>query len=672
MALLAVLLLAAPPLGAAREVEPLPPSFGPAAALFSSGSALQVLLVRVYASAVRDDEFVEIENDREEALDLTGWTLSDGEAAAAFPFDSTVPAKGRTLVTRNATSYREDTLAAADFTFDRGEARAMEGGVLRLADAGDEILLLDSDGAVIDAYVWGDSSYSGLGWNGRPAEKMGRGEIAVRARAASEDWIDRDGAEDWEGPRHHRLGQSAFGLGEFEMTGRLTSVLSPDEGDGPLIGFLSTAERTIDVSVYTFTSERIASVLGDAARRGVRVRVLLDGGPVGGIDSDEHNVSRGLAAAGVDVRWMTGGKDIVKRYRFLHAKYVLVDARSAWVGSENFGESGFPSGRKGNRGWSVVVDDAGITRALGRVFQSDFDPRRRDTVAQEDASEDRLPPAPSHSAWTWREGPQNRRARLIVGPDASLDPDGILDLLGTARDRLSIEAFYIEEAWRNATNPFLAAAFEAASRGVVVRILVDGSWSSVEADSGTNDDVVARINRAAKDQRLPLEARLLEPRGSIERLHNKGVVVDGRQVLVSSLNWGLGSATDNREIGVIVEDPELAGRFQAAFDADWEGRPTTSGGWGLEDPLALAGLYLLVGGASAVSLRKLRVGAKGIKPHARVRTRAPGSDRRGGRGEVRLLPLELVAEPGPRPRGRAGARGGREEARGRGGGPEGD
>jgi len=149
-------------------------------------------------------------------------------------------------------------------------------------------------------------------------------------------------------------------------------------------------------------------------------------------------------------------------------------------------------------------------------------------------------------------------------------------MLATARDRLSIEAFYVEEAWRNGTNPFLAAAFEAAGRGVSVRILVDGSWSSVEADSGTNDDVVARINRAAKDGRLPLEARLLEPRGSIERLHNKGIVVDGRQVLVSSLNWGLGSATENREIGVIVEDPELAGRFEAAFDADWEGRPTSS------------------------------------------------------------------------------------------------
>src|SRR5947199_421685 len=119
------------------------------------------------------------------------------------------------------------------------------------------------------------------------------------------------------------------------MTGRLTSVLSPDDGDGPLIGFLSTAERTIDVSVYTFTSERIASVFGDAARRGVRVRVLLDGGPVGGIDSDEHNVSRGLAAAGVDVRWMTGGMDIGKRYRILHSKIAVVVAGVARIGSTN-------------------------------------------------------------------------------------------------------------------------------------------------------------------------------------------------------------------------------------------------------------------------------------------------------------------------------------------------
>src|SRR5207249_10783402 len=136
-------------------------------------------------------------------------------------------------------------------------------------------------------------------------------------------------------------------------------------------------------------------------------------------------------------------------------------------------------------------------------------------------SEDRLPPAPSPRAWTWGDGPRNRRARLIVGPDSSLDPDGILDMLATARDRLSIEAFYVEEAWRNGTNPFLAAAFEAAGRGVSVRILGDGSWSSVESDCGTNDNVVAWINRAATAAPVPLAACLLQPRGAIERLQHQ-------------------------------------------------------------------------------------------------------------------------------------------------------
>src|SRR5207249_3074897 len=77
------------------------------------------------------------------------------------------------------------------------------------------------------------------------------------------------------------------------------------------------------------------------------------------------------------------------------------------------------------------------------------------------------------------------------------------------------------------------------------------------------------------NESLPLEVRLLKPRGPIERLHNKGAVVDGRAVLISSMNWALGSATENREVGLIVEDPDLAKTFETSFDADWEGRPTS-------------------------------------------------------------------------------------------------
>src|SRR5207244_7182782 len=126
--------------------------------------------------------------------------------------------------------------------------------------------------------------------------------------------------------------------------------------------------------------------------------------------------------------------------------------------------------------------------------------------------------------------------------------------------------------------------------------------------------------------------------------------VDGRAVLVSSMNWALGSATENREVGLIVDDSDLARTFETSFDADWEGRPTSGvDAWRLEDPLALVALYAMVAVASALSLRKLRPRNKDIKPGARVRTRASlGAHLLGRYREVRLLPAQLVAQPRPR------------------------
>src|SRR2546425_1392280 len=622
----------------------------------------------------RDDEFVEIGNPHPEPVDVSGWALTDREGTATFPLDSILQAGGRLLVTRNATSYSEDTLETADFTMGPGDARQMEGDALRLADAGDEVLLIDPSGAVVDAYAWGDSLYAGPEWVGRTAERMGRGEIAVRGRDGGGGWVDRDSAEDWEGIRHHRLGQSSFDIGAFELRGATTAVLSPDSGDLPLLRFLGAARSTVEVGVYTFQSERIASVLAAAAGRGVRVRVLLDGSPVGGVEEDEHRVVGGLLAAGIDVRWLVGSTDVVKRYRYLHAKYALVDRRAAWIGSENFGTAGFSPDHEGNRGWSVIVDDADLTGILRNVFETDFDPRRPDSIAAREPVLLPLPPAASVVPWSSGLPSAPRSARIVLAPDTTLDPEGILGLFASAKDRLSIDAFYLDEMWGDIPSPFLEAALAAARRGVSVRILLDGSWASVEADSGTNDDVLERINRRATDERLPLEVRLLEPRGSIERLHNKGAVVDGRAVLVSSMNWALGSATENREVGLIVEDPNLAATFEAAFDADWDGRSTSGiGAWRLEDPRALVALYAFVAAASAVSLRKLRARAKDIKPRARVRTRgASGARLRGRPREVRLLPAELVAQPRARAGGRLRAHRGGEKTRSGVRGPERD
>ncbi len=673
-ALLVAVLLASGPLLPDRGTADMAPSLAPAVPPFSAEDlGSEALLTRVYANAARDDEFIEVGNAGPTSVDLSGWALTDREAIARFPMGTVLEAGRRVVIARNATSYAEDVLKAADFTWDQGAAPHMLGGVLRLADAGDEVLLLNASDAVVDAYVYGSSSYAGPGWSGPAVPAPSRGEVAVRAGADLPQ--DRDRAEDWMDVRPHRLGQSAFDAPAVTIDGSIVPIISPDDGPGRILSFLGSAQSSIHAAVYTLTSEALAAVLADRARHGVRVRVLLEASPVGGVEDFESRLVAGLAGAGAEVRWLSGGADVVKRYRYLHAKYAVVDGEGILVSSENFGESGFPSGdQSGNRGWSVLVQDPELARALRDVFDEDFDPRRRDSVPARGDPAVALGPPPDVAPWSWGAGSCCRSARLVIGPDTTLAEDGLPSLLDSARERLRIEAFYLEDTWGDRPNPLLELAFAAAHRGVDVRILLDGGGWSTEEQADGNEDVASRVNARARAERVALEVRLLKPGGRIERVHNKGAVVDGRAALVSSMNWARGSATENREIGILLEDPAVASRFGAVFDADWDGRSTEPPDSVLvNDPLALLGLYAFVGVASAVSLHKLRRGDKGLKLRQRLERRGSRrADLCRGPGEVRVLPPELVAEPRHGPGGGPGAGGGGEEARGGLGGPEGD
>ena len=669
--LLLAFLLASSPLqgrGADGLLPPLPPAADP----FSGDAGESVLIARVYANTARDDEFIELANAGSAMADLGGWSLTDREDRATFPAATWLASGARLVVTRNATSYAEDERQVATFTYDRGDAPRMEGGVLRLADAGDEVLLCDPSGRVADAYIYGTSAYAGEGWTGPPAAAMGRGEIATRT-VTKAGWMDRDQASDWEGFRAYRLGQSAFDPPRLETAAEPVVLVSPDDGRGRLLSFLASSGHSLEVAVYTLTSDAIASVLIDRARSGVRVRVLLEGSPVGGVDDHERELVGALLDAGIEVRSLSGGLNAVKRYRYLHAKYAVVDGSAVLVSSENFGDSGFPGpGQDGNRGWSVIVEDLALARQLWEVFEEDFDPERSDSVP---AAGMRGPPPQAADAMPpWLPAPTSgsRSMQLVVGPDTNLADDGVLGLFASARERIWIQAFYADDSWDGRTNPLLDAAFAAASRGVSVRVLLDGSGWISDEEPTANDALATILNDRARLAAVDLEVRVFSPVGSVERVHNKGAVVDGRAALVSSMNWARGSATENREIGLIVEDPAVASRLEAVFLADWEGRPSSAGGEvAIADPSALLALYAFITAASAASLRKLRRRDKGLKrPRRMVLRDLLRASLRGRHREVRLLPAELVAEPRDGAGGGAGDRARGEEAFGGFGGPQ--
>ena len=56
---------------------------------------------------------------------------------------------------------------------------------------------------------------------------------------------------------------------------------------------------------------------------------------------------------------------------------------------------------------------------------------------------------------------------------------------------------------------------------------------------------------------------------NVTKLHNKGIIIDGKSVLISSINWGSNSALRNREMGIILHQPPIASYYHSSFEEDW-------------------------------------------------------------------------------------------------------
>jgi len=111
--------------------------------------------------------------------------------------------------------------------------------------------------------------------------------------------------------------------------------------------------------------------------------------------------------------------------------------------------------------------------------------------------------------------------------------------------------------------------------------------------------MAAVIAGIARREGLPLEVRLGWPADlGVRSIHNKGVIVDGERVLVSSINWNENSPAFNREAGVILEHPGVAGYYTEAFVQDWNraaGGPVIRETDILRGAVAILVLFLLFG-----------------------------------------------------------------------------
>lgn len=505
---------------AGRDLGPVPPQ---------EDGDLRIRDVLVDPAGREEAEFVRVVNRGARPVALAGWHL-EGPGWSAVARGGMLAPGATAAWARDAGAYRaltgrDDALADV----------AVE-GTLRLPNGGGRVALARF-GREADVVAWGRAA-EGPGWRGEPADAPAAGRLLRRAAEH-----DTDQAADFAAGPRADAGERAPWAGAAQV-----EPFTAADAHARLAAVLAGARREVLVEVYAFTHAGLADALAAAAARGVRVGVLVEGAPVGGVPEAQRALLDRLAAAGADVRRIGGsGHD---RYATMHAKFAVVDRAVAVLGSENWTPSGFPEDGRGNVGWGVVARGGGLARWLAGVWEEDADLARLDTAPWPGARP--LDPAPVPAS---ADPPPDTAVRALLVPDHG--GAEVLGLIAAARASLDVEALQLPPTWDEAPNPVLEALRAAAARGVRVRALLDG------APGSENAVTAARLSAWAAEG-LPVEARLARD----ARVHNKAVVVDGEAALVGSINFGEPGMRRNREAALVVRGP-AAGAFAAAFEADW-------------------------------------------------------------------------------------------------------
>jgi len=138
---------------------------------------------------------------------------------------------------------------------------------------------------------------------------------------------------------------------------KVAMLFSPG-AEGEVVSFIRSAQESIDIEMYVFTSDVVARELGEAVKRGVRVRVIMEPRVT---DARKQRMFDTLSSLGVEMRWASF------EYKLTHSKFIVVDGKRALVGSINFSESALNY----NRETAVEVEGEKV-KEVADAFETDW------------------------------------------------------------------------------------------------------------------------------------------------------------------------------------------------------------------------------------------------------------------------------------------------------------
>jgi len=316
--------------------------------------------------------------------------------------------------------------------------------------------------------------------------------------------------------------------------------------------------------------EKVIERLEAAGKRGVKIRFLIDKKGVGGL-SEKATVERlraipNLEMRVLDVNQLTGNG-------IIHAKYLTVDRKTAFVGSQNFDWRAFTHIHE----TGVRITDAKVAAQVQAVFDQDWNAQATlaagKTVAPVQAK------AAILAIPTTAAGTLPSDANFLVASPAAFNPAGVADsetvlpaLLADARQEIRVTMLdYAPLSYGpGGTRPFYGvldnALRAAATRGVKVKLMVS-HWNTEKPAIHHLKSLAMLPNVEVRIVTIPKASTGFIPFARV--WHSKTMVIDGKLAWVGTSNWAGGYFDQSRNLEVVMRNDDMAKRLYALQEQAW-------------------------------------------------------------------------------------------------------
>jgi cardiolipin synthase len=328
------------------------------------------------------------------------------------------------------------------------------------------------------------------------------------------------------------------------------------------------AKVTVNLESYIFKNDKagemFAQPLIEAARRGVEVRVLVDG--TGSSHSGPILDRMRQAGAKVYVFHPIGLWSLYNIGWRTHRKILVVDGTVSFTGGFCIADNWLGDARNPKEWRDMMVRVTGpVSAQMQAIFSQDWTYTTGEILAGEKFYP-RLAPAGTVEA---------QGIKVSRGDSSSLASIFYVVAIKSAEKSIHIQnAYFVPDP------QIREALIDAAKRGVDVRIMVPGRHIDMP--------LVRMASRIHYGELLQAGVHILEYNRTM--MHQKGAVIDGLFSTIGSINFDGRSLRANEEDSLAFYDRDFAARLEATFAEDEKHcREVTYQSWrkrGLEQRLA--------------------------------------------------------------------------------------